>query len=56
MPENLGISKRQLEQARAFYNVATTRTRLKDSPGKPWCWTFPPAPPSEEAAALDLHA
>ncbi len=35
--EDLGISKRQLERARAFYQVITTRTRFEDSPGRPWC-------------------
>ncbi len=53
--EDLGISKRQLEQARAFYQVTTIRTRLEDFPGKPWCWTFPSAPAPRETAALDLH-
>ena len=53
--EDLGISKRQLERARAFYQVITMRTRFKDSPGKPWCWTFPPAPASRETASLDIH-
>ncbi len=36
-----GISKRQLERARAFHNVVTTRARSNGSDKKLWCWTLP---------------
>ncbi len=54
--EDLGISKHQLALARAFYNVTTVNTRSKDSTGKRWCWTFPPAPPSQETVPLEIPA
>ncbi len=36
-----GISKHQLQQARAFYNVVTTRAQTNGSDKKRWCWILP---------------
>ncbi len=52
----LHITKYQLDQARAFYQIITVRAQPSDSDTERWCWTFPPESERQKADALESLA